>query len=298
MSGGWQPIASSRCVACGGPLAYFGAREGYRYDCCAACGTIQLNPMPGEDTLRAAYAEKYHAAGHYADRPDQRNRHGQRVFDGLLRAYLDHGGDRRGPVLDYGCGWGGLLDRLRAEGIPTEGADLSRTMAAHCREQGHTVFESDLDALCRERPGAYTGVFMSAVFEHLPDPERSLRATAALLREHGLFISLQPTAGFARCFGTLFRGGIRRLPLPRLHEVICPPWHTVLFSAVGMARLAERCGFALEAVHRGPVQTGSGIAGVVKETLERVNRAGWTALGTRWPLCVCHIFVLRKRGET
>jgi len=298
MNGGPADIPRTACVACGGGLTCFGKRQGYRYDRCTACGTIQLNPMPDEAILRNAYTEKYHEAGHYAEDPDRRNRHGQRVFEGMLQAYLERDGSRQGPVLDYGCGWGGMLDRLRAEGIPAEGADLSRTMAAHCRKQGHTVFETDLDTLTRKRPGAYTGIFMCAVFEHLPDPTRALRATGTLLQDNGLFVSLQPTAGFARFWGTLFRGGIRQLPLPRLHEVICPPWHTVLFSAEGMGHLAESCGFTLEAVCRGPVQTGSGITGVVKESLEQINRTGWRLLGTRWPLCICHIFVLRKnRGN-
>lgn len=296
MSGGTPDSLRAACVACGGRLIPFGQREGYRYDRCAACGTLQLNPMPGEAFLRQAYTEKYHQAGHYAEDPDRRNRHGRRVFEGMLRAYLARGGSRSGPVLDYGCGWGGLLNQLRAEGLAAEGADLSRTMAAHCRQQGHTVFEADLETLARDRSGAYTGVFMCAVFEHLPDPAGALRSIDTLLQPDGLFVSLQPTAGFARFFGTLFRGGIPQLPLPRLHEVLCPPWHTVLFSAGGMARLAESCGFTLESVCRGPVQTGSGVAGAVKEALELTNHAGWRLLGTRWPLCICHIFVLRKNS--
>ncbi|HPU98497.1 MAG TPA: class I SAM-dependent methyltransferase [Candidatus Hydrogenedentes bacterium] len=283
-----------QCVACGGSLTLFGCREGYRYDRCLACGTLQLNPMPDPDWLREAYAERYHAAGHYAEDPEQRNRHGRRVFAAMVKTYADLGGHIAGPVLDYGCGWGGLLDLLRAAGIPAEGADLSRTMGAYCRSRGHIIHEMELQQLAQQRPGAYSGVFMSAVFEHLPEPDKALAAVYTLLRKDGLFISLQPTAGFARFFGTLFRAGMKRLPLPRLHEVICPPWHTVLYTPEGMKRIAERAGFSLAGVFRGPVQTGTGPAGAVKDALELANRAGWSMLGARWPLCICHIFALRK----
>jgi hypothetical protein len=116
-----------------------------------------------------------------------------------------------------------------------------------------------------------------------------------ILKPGGLFICFQPTAHFAIFFATLFRMGIRALPLPQLHEVICPPWHTVLFTIKGMRMLAESHGFEVLEILPGPVQTGSGLGGIIKNSLNRVNTWMWPVFGEKWPLCICHVFVLRKK---
>lgn len=279
------------CAACESPRTrLFGARRGWRYLECLNCGSLQLDPMPDAETLARAYRDEYSRAGHYAGTPETRNTAARRVFQGIADAYAAHApAGAAEPVLDYGCGWGGLLDELRARGIPCEGADLSRDMAAHTRAQGHPVQEAALEDIGGEARCA--GIVMAAVFEHLTDHAATLEAARRLLVPGGLLVTFMPTARFARFFGKLARLGLLRLPLPELHGTLAPPWHTLLISASGLRALAGRHGFDIVDLRPGPVQAGN----PANETLHHLNRLGWPLLGERWPLCPCHLFVLRKR---
>ena len=286
-----NPDPCAPCVACNSPRTRpFGARRGWRYLECPECGSLQLDPMPDAETLARAYRDEYSRVGHYAKVPQARNTAARRVFQGIADAYAAHApAGAAEPVLDYGCGWGGLLDELCARGIPCEGADLSRDMAAHTRAQGHTVHEAALENIGGE--ARYAGIVMAAVFEHLTDHAAMLEAARRLLVPGGLLVTFMPTARFARFFGRLLRLGVLRLPLPGIFGVFAPPWHTLLISASGLRALAGRHGFDIVDLRPGPVQSGN----PANETLHHLNRLGWPLLGERWPLCPCHIFVLRKR---
>jgi hypothetical protein len=178
-----------------------------------------------------------------------------------------------------------------SQGIDYRGVDLAEDMVAHCKAKGLPIERGDLFSLESEPHGA---LVMSAVFEHLVGHDAWLEHARTLLEPGGLFVSMQPTARFARVMGQAARMGIRKLELPQLHEVFCPPWHTVLFSIAGMERLFERHGFELLDVRPGPQGIGRGLTGLAKKTLGLVNAAGWPLFGTKWPFVICHIFVFRK----
>ncbi len=284
-----ESIFAAPCTACGGPLSHFGRRGRYVYGRCERCGGLQLCPLPGREELSRAYAEEYASAAHIDPDPETCRRLSRPYYLAVLQALRAHG--ITGPVAEIGCGWGGFCDMLLENGFRVSGVEPSEEMAGHCRERGLPVRRGGLEAL----EGRHAVLVMVSVFEHLVEHDAWLELARERLAPGGFLVTSQPTARFAVFMARLRRLGRRNAELPRLHQVFCPPWHTVLFSIGGMRALLDRHGFDLVEVRRTPQGRGSGLTGAVQRVLDRVNTAGWALMRERWPLVTSHIFVFKKR---
>jgi len=69
-------------------------------------------------------------------------------------------------VLDLGCGWGPLLDFIRARGAAGVGVTLSWAQEAACRRHGLDVHLYDARQVNRETFGGFDGVASLGAFEH------------------------------------------------------------------------------------------------------------------------------------
>lgn len=282
---------NARCLACASKsLHFFGTRDRHRYDRCGHCGTLQLNPMPSAAFLAEAYSKNYAVAGHCQGDPAIRNKAAVPQYDALCDALGRSG--VRGRILDHGCGWGGLLLRLKERGIAAEGLEPSDAMAAYCEALGFTVLQEPMEALPGE--GVYDALLLSSVFEHLTEHGKWLQAAHRLLVPGGVLISLQPTARFAALGAQIARLGRYSAPLPALHQVFSPPWHTTLFSLKGMRLLLEQHGFLLESISPAPLQREMGMTGVIQNAVRLVNACAFPFFGVHWPLWIGHIFTFRK----
>ena len=74
-------------------------------------------------------------------------------------------------VLDLGCGWGALLDYIRARGGIGVGVTLSSAQRAACRRHGLDVHLQDAREVNRERFGPFDAVASLGAFEHFCSPE-------------------------------------------------------------------------------------------------------------------------------
>jgi hypothetical protein len=277
------------CVACGGSLSLFGRRSDYEYYRCSMCGTIQLAPPPSQQELAEAYATEYAAAGHYEQDPDACNLSARTYYQAIIKTLKDY--QVEGAVLDYGAGWGGLCEMLIGNGFQCRGTEMSHDMVTYCQRRGLPVQYGDITTLEGKK---FSALVLCTVFEHLIEHDNWMARANQLLKQDGLLVTLQPTARFADFMGRILRLGNLQAPLPRLHQVFCPPWHTVFFSLDGMRTLVSRHGFDLLEIRPAPQGRARGLTGLAQRCLELVSRFGWHLMGERWPLLTAHIFVLRK----
>jgi 2-polyprenyl-6-hydroxyphenyl methylase/3-demethylubiquinone-9 3-methyltransferase len=94
-------------------------------------------------------------------------------------------------VLDVGCGGGILSEAMSARGADVLGIDLAdkplRVAQLHALESGARVRYRSVSAeeLSREAAASFDVVTCMEMLEHVPDPESTVAACAALVRPHG-----------------------------------------------------------------------------------------------------------------
>jgi len=281
------------CVACHGAPAFFGSRGAYAYARCSRCGTLQLSPFPTAEELERAYSEEYPRSGHYGtDGGDIFESAGpfyRAVLTELRRLNLP-----QGPVLDFGCGWGGMCRLLRENHYEYLGVDFESESLDYCRSLGLNVRPGSLSALAGEK-NRYSAILLLGVFEHLHDHAEALERAKTLLKAGGVLIILIPTARLYAAVARLRQRLLSTVELPELHQAFCPPWHTAIFSVSGARRLIEEHGFAIDRLTPAPSGKGRGPIRAVQITATLVARGGSRIFGTRWPLVLSYIFVCRVR---
>jgi len=281
------------CIVCEGKLTLFGPRSGYTYYRCPRCATIQLFPMPDEADLARAYTTEY-VAGKYKDEfagPEWWRRVSRTYCASIVQVLRDHRVE--GGVVDYGAGWGHLVETMIQNGFDASGVELSKDEVAYARRRGLPVTQGDLSVL-KGQEGRLAAITMSAVFEHLVNHAAFLLTIHELLQDDGLFITMHPTAAIFNLLGNIVRLGDKTKELPDLAGSISAPWHTVLFSIEGTEQFISRHGFRLLEIRPAPQGRLGGFLGVIQISLEQVNRVGWRVFRTRWPLLTTHIFVFQK----
>ena len=199
----------------------------------------------------------------------------------------------KGLVVDYGAAKGHFVERMIQSGFDARGVELSQDEVAYAQQHGLPVQQGDLSKL-NGFESHVSAITMAAVFEHMLDHGEVLSAVHRLLTSDGLFITMHPTARAAHLFGNLLRFGDKQKPLPSLAGVIDAPWHTVLFSINGTKQLLSQQGFQVLEIRPAPQGRLGGFRGAAQILLEQINKLGWSALRTRWPLVTTHIFVCQK----
>ena len=93
----------------------------------------------------------------------------QRRKHDYVAASVGIGPGRR--LLDLGCGWGPLLDYVRARGGIGVGVTLSSAQQKACRQHDLEVYLEDARDVGKERFGAFDAVASLGAFEHFCSPE-------------------------------------------------------------------------------------------------------------------------------
>jgi len=225
---------------------------------CRECGLLRTNPQPVLEDLPKAYPPDYEIHATSVESPDPpagwlrwalvnyRNYPLGRRAPAPLRAllwpltaprlgsryglpYLPFEGD--GRLLDFGCGVGQYVARMRAAGWDAEGMDLVPEPVRAGREAGLPLREGTL-------PGAdlpadhYDVVTLWHVLEHVPQPKATLEACRRILRPGGRVVVVSPMSDSlpADWFGACWYG----LDVPR---------HLTHFTQGTLARHLESAGF-------------------------------------------------------
>lgn len=195
---------------------------------CAACGAGATDPMPAE--LGRYYGETYYGGRHgITDRWCTARR---------LRWLLGAMKDRRGRLLDVGCGEGRFLAAAQQEGFEVAGVEIGGA-AEISRRAGLRVFDS-LEAAAGERYDAITAWHS---LEHLPDPRAAIRTARRVIEVGGKLLVAVPDAGGvqARLFGARWAH-------------LDPPRHLWHFDARSLPLLLESERFAIEALQHQEIE--------------------------------------------
>lgn len=165
------------CAVCRGEAGFFlkNPESGRIFYRCAGCGYIFSGPserrLSGEE-------ERSFFKGQWEQNPDGGN---VGCYPHIL-SLVQSCGIAPVKALDFGCGNGGLMRLLRANGIPAYGIDRVRVD----NDMRPFVF-TDLAAL---PPMKFDLITAIEVFEHLPDPAAVLDSLLARLSPEGfLFIT-------------------------------------------------------------------------------------------------------------
>src|SRR6185369_16231610 len=102
------------------------------------------------------------------------------------QALADHHVD--GPIVDYGAGWGFLIEMLIENGFNARGVELSQEEVTYAQKRGLPIQKGDLRAL-QELEGTVSAITLLAVFEHLVNHAAVLSAAHRLLKDGGLFVT-------------------------------------------------------------------------------------------------------------
>jgi SAM-dependent methyltransferase len=213
---------------------------------CTRCGHMQLDPMPSEELLAAAY--RHAASEDYIEEEA-----GQRETARRALAQIEARTSAPGALIDLGCWVGFLLAEARERGWETTGIEPSEFGSTYARDRlGLKVINDDL--FSAELPGAaFDVVTLGDVIEHLIAPGEALGRIRELLVPGGVLWMALPDAGsrLARAMGR------------RWWSVL--PTHVQYFTRRSMATLLARHGFELLTITTAPK------AFTVRYYLDRIN---------------------------
>ncbi|HEY2159631.1 MAG TPA: methyltransferase domain-containing protein, partial [Isosphaeraceae bacterium] len=204
------------------------------------------------------------ARAYYAITPDVDPPRCARYLDHILGAEgrgealadrLDDGG----PILEVGCGTGGLLAAAARRGLEITGVDIaSRWLVVAGRRLDDHGLAVPLVAASAERlpwpDGSFAAIVADSVIEHCDDPIAALREWRRLLRPGGRLVLWSPNRLAPVVDPHVRLWGIGLLPrtwaiaYSRLRRA--GAWVPRTLSPRGVARLARRAGF--EAISVGP----------------------------------------------
>lgn len=180
-------------------------------------------------------------------------------------------------VLDFGCGYGSLVNALSGPRVRCLGYESSRRRLAFLRDNGIPASDT-IDAVRKEGP--FHAVVLSDVLEHVSDPRRLLGTCRDLLAPNGLLLVNVPNFEERRLRAArqdLTRG------VHRDREV--NPWeHLNYFSPRSLDRMLKDEGLRVVDMAR-PVDIGlrAGLTGTRRwvNAVRSAGRLGWRLVAPR-----------------
>lgn len=118
-----------------------------------------------------------------------------------MRLYSDLRVVLNGPILDLGCGDGGVAYMLRKSGLierPLCGIDISHRELKKAKERNEHLYIQRTDANCLPfRNESFSSILCNGALESIsPGVETSLKEIVRVLKTNGMFVATVPTDKF------------------------------------------------------------------------------------------------------
>jgi len=172
------PICSSREASVGFPYATQFSGKKFKYFKSCACETVFVDPVPDNDTFVQMYAkDSYHDCDYDAEVGGTYQESVQ-----LLQSYVGAGA----TVLDYGCGLGGFLKELSANGFVSFGVEFDVDAVDFTSKNAScTVWTADNFWSLLPKP-KFDVIHLGDVLEHLPEPAEIVNEILSNLNYGGI----------------------------------------------------------------------------------------------------------------
>lgn len=233
-----------RCIVCGSEsfeTFHKGTRDNPAIDVmkCTKCMSLQLSSF--EQIEEGFYEDGNMHKDQYSAIQDA---YSEQVWDSWIDETKEDD-DRRaamleetwggldGNVLDFGCGNGGFLRRIKARSTTANaiGVELDKATRAHLVQEGIEVYES-IDSI--DQSMKFDIITMFHVIEHLEEPYKIIEKMKERLSDNGLLIIETPNAEDAL---------ISQYHSKSFMDFTFWSAHLFLYNTYSLGLLLDNCGF-------------------------------------------------------
>ncbi len=178
------------CPICGGTaIEYVFTMQDQHVWECAGCSSLFLNPQPDDQVLGKIYGDDYFLGGQSeADlaQREEMKRATARLYLDQLDAYAEQ---KRGKLLEIGCGQGELLVEAESRGYNVTGIEYSEHAASLARQRLHSgeVFVGELET-AQFPAQSFDVVIHADVIEHVRDPRAFMMEINRILKPGGILM--------------------------------------------------------------------------------------------------------------
>lgn len=217
---------------------YHASKSGFDIISCETCRFMHAIPIPTEEELKKFYENHFYTDEkplyftQYEEDLEWWNFSYQERYD-LFEKILS---PNRRRILDVGSGPGYFLLQGKGRGWETLGVEPSLVATNYSRELGITVINSAFTDEMAKTLGTFDVINFGEVLEHVPHPEKTLKAAYSLLSPGGLLCVIVPND-----YNPFQRA------LTKIDEFkpwwVAPPVHLNYFNFETLSNLFDRCGF-------------------------------------------------------
>jgi 2-polyprenyl-3-methyl-5-hydroxy-6-metoxy-1,4-benzoquinol methylase len=214
-----------------------GKEEFLAYSQCRECGMIYCENYWDTETLSRVYEEVIVHEKSKDKTLAVRKRLGQvQNWKNILTLLLLMGRTNLDnlKVIDYGCGWGDLLDVISCEGVVVLGYDKYE-ITSHVPKYKKRLYATDVGEL--RSFGPVDVLLLMSVVEHLQDPDKVLGLAKELVKNNGIVAVrvMDYRPGF-------IKKNVRRVKnnLPALSKNLNPIEHVNLYNYSSMVKTLKK----------------------------------------------------------
>jgi SAM-dependent methyltransferase len=209
---------------------------------CRRCGLLFPDPFPFPADSQQLYGdpEKYFERHDEAAKVERSRQ--------LVREMLSRSATDSPKILDIGCGRGEFLAAAQLEGADAMGLELSEaTIAYATKAYGVRIVRGTVEQHADRRSGPYDAFLLSAVLEHVHDPDATVAAIASLATPGAvLYIDVPCEPNLLTIVGNAVHRLGRRPPTVLNLSPTFSPFHVYGFNRRALGVLLAKHGFSIE----------------------------------------------------